>query len=518
MRSNTRSWFAALLCMPLVAINGLAQAQALAPRSNAVPKPIEEVIQIVNHHCGACHKVPPPNILPKKNWPGVVQTMADLSHKMMGKVFISEEHLHDIKAYYYGSSPTELPRLPYLPASKSPVVFQVRELGAGSSKPLAVDIAPGLSGTATDFLLADAEQKKLLQLVRKGDQWQEKTLARAEVPVNTQVVDIDADGDKDILLADLGMLPPASDKVGKVYLLRQQQAGQFTQELLIGDLGRVTDAQAADLDGDGDLDIAIAVFGGNNQGEIIWLENRAGQYHRQQLLAVAGALNITPADLNGDGLIDLVALIAQEHEMIVGFINRGAGQFERDVLARAPHPMFGSTSMTLVDMDKDGDVDIVFTNGDAFDLQTEPKPYHGVQWLENRGKLQFQFHDIGRFYGAAHVVAGDMDGDGDVDIVASSWVNFWRDPNRQTLVWYENNGRHQFTAHPIANQPAGLVSLQLVDVTGDGRLDIVAAAFRMDLLLDDLGFNSPPEVRPDPATTAKQNARVLVFENKAAAK
>ncbi|MFC3116007.1 FG-GAP-like repeat-containing protein [Cellvibrio fontiphilus] len=518
MRSNTRSWFAALLCIPLFAINSLAQAQALAPKSKPVPKPIEEVIQIVNHHCGACHKVPPPNILPKQNWPRVVQTMADLSHKMMSKVFISEEHLHDIKAYYYGSSPTELPRLPYLPASKSPVVFQVRELGARSSKPLAVDIAPGLTGTARDFLLADAEQKKLVQLFRTGDEWQEKILASAEVPVNTQVIDIDADGDKDILLADLGMMPPASDKVGKVYLLRQQAKGEFKQELLLGGLGRVTDAQAADLDADGDLDIAIAVFGGNNQGEIIWLENRAGQYHKHQLFAFAGALNITPADLNGDGLLDLVALIAQEHEMIVAFINRGAGQFEKGVLARAPHPMFGSTSMTLVDMDKDRDVDIVFTNGDAFDLQTEPKPYHGVQWLENRGTLQFQFHDIGRFYGAAHVVAGDIDGDGDVDVVASSWVNFWRDPNRQTLVWYENNGQQKFTAHPIASQPAGLVSLQLVDVTGDGRLDIVAAAFRMDLLLDDLGFNSPPEARPDPTTHGKQNARVLVFENKAAAK
>ena len=61
------------------------------------------------------------------------------------------------------------------------------------------------------------------------------------------------------------------------------------------------------------------------------------------------------------------------------------------------------------------------SNGDALDTQPDPKPYHGVQWQENRGNLQFQFHDIGRYYGAAVARAGD----GDLDVVAGSWLNFW---------------------------------------------------------------------------------------------
>jgi hypothetical protein len=218
--------------------------------------------------------------------------------------------------------------------------------------------------------------------------------------------------------------------------------------------------------------------------------------------------------LNGDGRIDLATLIAQEHEMIVGFINSGGGVFEKTLLARAPHPMYGSTSMSTVDLDGDQDVDILFTNGDAFDAQTDPKPYHGVQWLENTGQLKFVFHEIGRFYGAAAAVAGDLDRDGDLDVVASSWINFWIDDRRQALVWYENDGKQGFTARPVATRPAGLTTLQLVDVTGDGALDIVAGALRMDLLLGQLDYDYRAS-RLFPASLEGQtHPRVVVFENK----
>ena len=257
-------------------------------------------------------------------------------------------------------------------------------------------------------------------------------------------------------------------------------------------IGRTTDARAADLDNDDDLDLLVAVFGGGTVGGILWLEKTdTDEYVRHDVLGVSGALNATPVDLDADGRMDFVSLIAQEYESVVAFMNRGSGRFEQVMLGRAPHPMYGFTGMSLADLDGDGDTDILMSNGDALDTQPDPKPYHGVQWLENRGELQFQFHDIGRFYGAATATAGDIDGDGDLDVLAGSWLNFWDDPRRQSLVWFENDGNKGFTRRGMLTRPTGIVALALEDVTGDDRVDIVAGVLRLDLMMQMMRGEAP---------------------------
>lgn len=451
--------------------------------ATAAPKTVEEISLLINQYCSACHKVPPPNVLPKASWPRVIKLMAELSEASFGREFISAEHVRDITALYYGSSSKELPVLPYLEDPGNALEFSAYSLKQKSSLPLILNInAVDLGrGKGKEFLVCDGERKQLLLLSSSNSGWQETPLADIDIPISTQVIDYDGDGLMDIVAADLGIYPLTNDLEGKVFLLRQQASGKFIKETLITGLGRTTDIEVLDLDQDGDLDIAVAVFGGG-VGEVFWMENLGKDKHRKhQLLELSGALNISAGDLNGDGKMDLVSLVAQEHEMIVSFINQGKGVFKPEVLAQAPHPMFGSTSMTLVDLDGDKDLDIVFTNGDAFDTQEDPKPYHGVQWLENLGNVKFHYHNIGRFYGAASVAVGDLDLDGDLDLVVGSWVNYWDDPKRRSLIWYENNGKQHFTPRPIANQPAGIVTLALEDISGDGRLDIIAGSFRMDL-------------------------------------
>lgn len=472
-----------VLLLPVLSSQIYAQTNAQTSSVSAAPKTVEEVLVLVNQYCSACHKVPSPNVLPKDSWPRVVSLMADLAYTRFGREFISAEHVRDITAFYYGSSPEKLPVLPYLEVSNPPLEFALTALEDKARLPLilnvnAVDFG---RGKGTEFLVSDGGSSQLNLLKRSAQGWSETPLAEITIPASTQVVDYDGDGLLDIVVADLGVYPLTTELAGKIILLRQQASGKFAREILFDGLGRTSDVRVLDLDQDGDKDIAVAVFGGAT-GEIFWMENLGSGKHRKHLLfELSGALNVSAGDINGDGKVDLVSLIAQEHEMIMGFINQGNGNFKREILARAPHPMFGSTAMVLIDLDGDQDLDIVFTNGDAFDTQVDPKPYHGVQWLENLGNLKFQFHNIGRFYGAASVAVGDLDLDGDLDLVVGSWVNYWDDPKRHSMVWYENNGRQEFTPHPIADAPAGIVTIALEDVTGDGRPDIVAGSFRMDL-------------------------------------
>lgn len=503
-------------CLAALAVTGAAQDTAPddPPAQRAT---VEQVIAQVNQYCGSCHAVPPPDILPKRHWPVVIETMAEIAQRRFGRANISREELRNITAFYYGNAPQALPVLPPVPDAPAGA-FVMKEIGAPAALPYVTNVnaSPVSKPREVEFIVSDGAARKVSLLRRQRQSWRETPLADADIPVHTQAVDFDGDGDLDVLVAELGQFPPQDVKAGKVSLLRQVAPGKFVKERLQEGLGRVSDARALDLDADGDLDLVIAVFGGGDVGELFWLENiaqgkSAPRYRKHSLLELSGAIGVEPADLDGDGRTDLVVLIAQEHESIVAFVNRGGGEFEQRVLARAPHPMYGSTSLSVVDLDRDGDVDILFTNGDAFDAQTDPKPYHGVQWLENRGALEFEFHDIGRFYGAATAVAGDLDGDGDIDVVAGSWVNFWDDPRRHALVWYENDGRQNFTAHGLATRPAGIVSLQLVDVNGDGAPDIVAGALRMDLLLAKLGAEYKAGRLFPPASGLLP--RVLVFEN-----
>ena len=441
--------------------------------------------------------------MPKKDWPVAIRIMADLAASRMGQEFISAGVLRDITAYYYGSSPEALPVLSYYENSSTSLTFFKSGLGTTSTTPMVINVkSVELGGTgSTQFLVCDGGRNEVSLLTREAESWRETVLAEVQVPSHTEVVDYDRDGDKDIIVAALGLFPPSDRLAGKLLILRQSAAGTFDKEVLLEGVGRVSDARPVDIDSDGDLDLA-------------WLENLGkGKHIKHMLLNGSGALNVSPVDLNADGRPDLVSLISQEHEMIVALINRGQGKFDHVSLARFPHPMVGLTGMKLVDLDGDKDVDILFTNGDALDLQKDPKPYHGVQWLENTGELKFQLHDIGRFYGAATAVAGDLDADGDLDVVAGSWINYWEDPQRQSLIWFENDGKQNFTRQNIASKPPGIVSLELKDITGDDRLDIVAAVFRVDMLNESLAADSGRDGSRGEAEIL--HARVILLENAA---
>ena len=152
--------------------------------------------------------------------------------------------------------------------------------------------------------------------------------------------------------------------------------------------------------------------------------------------------------------MDFVTVLAQEHETVLAYINKGTGDFsfEQKVIYAAPHPNWGSSGIQLVDLDKDGDLDVLLTHGDTFD-DGIVKPYHGIQWLENTGSYPFVEHtlaaDARRPPGA---MPADLDGDGDLDIVACALLAGGSDVDEKTLpalVWLEQTKPGAFVRHTI---------------------------------------------------------------------
>jgi hypothetical protein len=340
-----------------------------------------------------------------------------------------------------------------------------------------------------DVLACDALRNRIgwIRQFPKGT-FTEVTIAEVPAPAHVTAIDFDGDADLDLLVAALGVLMPSNNRVGSVMLFENDGRQRFTPHLLADRIARVADVQPGDLDGDGDLDLAVAGFG-YDDGDTSWLENKGGwKFEQHVLLRLSGPINTIVTDLNRDGRPDIVALVSQEWEEIWAFVNEGGGRFTPTMIWGSTNADFGSSWISVADLDRDGDPDIVYSNGDAFDYApANSRPWQGVQWLENTGALQFTFHRLADFPGASSPQASDIDGDGDLDVVVVSANNDWNDPSAPSIVWLENDGRMRFAMHAIASSPTHLITLAVGDLDGDGRPDLVAAGMHINRPYDRMG-------------------------------
>jgi hypothetical protein len=340
-----------------------------------------------------------------------------------------------------------------------------------------------------DVLACDALKNQVVWIRQVSkDTYIETSLADIPAPAHTEAIDIDGDGDLDLVVAALGVLMPSNNRVGSILILENDGRQHFTKHVIADQIARVADARAGDLDGDGDLDLAVAGFG-YDDGETSWFENKGSWTFEQHVLQrLSGPINTIVADINRDGSPDIVALVSQEWEEIWAFINDGRGHFTARMIWGSTNADFGSSWISLVDMDRDGDIDILYSNGDAFDYAPpNSRPWQGVQWLENQGGMSFAFHRIADLQGASSPQAVDLDGDGDIDVVVVTANNDWNDRMAPSLVWLENNGRLQFAPHAVSTSPTHLITLAVGDLDGDGQPDLVAGGMHISRPYDRMG-------------------------------
>ena len=355
-------------------------------------------------------------------------------------------------------------------------------------RPLVANVAlADLDGNGlTDIVVADGAANRVTWIRQApAGTFTEQVLAEIAGPAHVQPVDLDRDGDLDIAVASMGVLFPNNARIGSVIVLENDGRQSFTSRVLIDQVARVSDVRAGDLDGDGDLDLSVAQFG-YDQGETRWMENLGGwRFESHVLQTLSGAINAEIADVDGDRDLDIVSLVSQEWEEIYVFVNDGHGAFSPTRVFGASNEDFGSSWISLADLDRDGDADVIYSNGDAFDYAPPTgRGWNGLQWLENRGNVRFVYHRIGDFSGASSPQAADLDGDGDTDIAVVSAYNNWEQPDAQSLAWFENDGKMGFTLHPLATSPTHLITLAIGNLDGDSRPDLVTGGMHMSYPYD----------------------------------
>lgn len=221
------------------------------------------------------------------------------------------------------------------------------------------------------------------------DGWRETELGRYLIPQNAEPVDIDSDGDLDLI---------GGVRVGpRIVLFRNDGAANFT-ELPIVSTGPATggfNMDYADLNMDGRIDIVAATdVDGGFANELAWFEQPADlsqpwTHHRIGTFGPDWMIGIALADIDGDGDMDAISggysRGPRDHDedlpietpmgRLGWFENPGdaAQPWPRHEISRRERGMFDK--FIAADMDHDGDIDFAFTRGNS-------NPYDGVFWLE----------------------------------------------------------------------------------------------------------------------------------------
>jgi hypothetical protein len=331
-----------------------------------------------------------------------------------------------------------------------------------------------------DILACDDHLNAVIWLRQVATGRFEESILMADLPspVHVEAADMTGSGHLDLLVACMGEVFPNNDKIGSIVILENDGHQHYTKHIIAEHIPRVTDIRAGDFDGDGKPDLAVALFG-YDQGEIRWLKNLGNwQFESHTLLSLSGTINVCVADMTGNHHLDIVAVVSQQWEEVHLFQNDGTGNFTDKILFGSTNEDFGSSGISLCDLNRDGRPDILYTNGDGFAYADPGKrPWHGVQWLENLGQGFFRFHRIGDLPGAYSPVGMDLDGKGVMDVVCVSSFNDWQNPVAASLVAFKNDGKMNFTLHVLAYEPTQLITCAAGDLYGTGRPSIVAGGF-----------------------------------------
>ncbi|WP_170134767.1 T9SS type A sorting domain-containing protein [Marinirhabdus gelatinilytica] len=274
--------------------------------------------------------------------------------------------------------------------------------------------------------------------------------------------DLDGDGDNDIVVAQI---------FEDTFYWQENLDGEGNfgpQQIIDDNADNAYEAIPADLDGDGDLDLVAAI---SDDSRAVWYENLDGQGNFGSLRVISNVQlacrSVFPADIDGDGDLDVVANSGGD-VTISWFENEdGLGNFgpKKIVAGEALYV----ADVFCADMDGDGDLDIVGTTN------AEDR----VAWHENLdglGAFGPQQIITNEALSCTSIFCGDLDNDGDIDVLYSSTPNSTIENSQ--IAWSENlDGQGTFGGKLIIGDELQLTrEVYAADIDSDGDLDVFAAS------------------------------------------
>lgn len=266
-----------------------------------------------------------------------------------------------------------------------------------------------------------------------------------------------------ILLADLdqnGSLDviQSMDNTNILYLLNGIGGAAFSEpQFIYGATDIILTTALADMDGDGDLDLVTHYA----NGEIYLFVNLGGTINTQsQLVATLPPdfyTEICVGDINGDGAPDLITKAGNEVGLLA---SDGTGMLSAYVPVLSLSMVI---HIALGDLDADGDLDIVLSRGSIF-MQVHRYLNDGTGSFSLAGSVTPGEFDI------VGIQIADLDADVANDIIYGSFF--------EHRIWYQLNMGTGLFAPPelITSSALGVYALHALDMDGDGDLDVLSSS------------------------------------------
>jgi len=290
---------------------------------------------------------------------------------------------------------------------------------------------------------------------KTGSTWSQKTVdSSAQRAFNLAIGDLTGDGLNDIAAATYDG--------SRVTLYTNSDNGSNWSESTIGSISYPRYVRIVDFDNDGKNDTIVG--GGSGSYELAAFYQGPSSWIKHSITReVMNPQAFSVFDMDDDGDHDFIASGVSASQLV-----------QIETLTSSPPPTFNLTwledggvkdirAMDYHDMNSDGLTDIILVGYSS----------GWVGWMENDGvpyDSPGTLHKIGVLGNPIKVMAADVDGDDDKDIVALS--------SSGTVTWWENNGDpySMWQQYTITTNVPSAYSMYAGDFTGDGKADVVTSS------------------------------------------
>ena len=440
------------------------------------PDPPKPEASLYHQYCASCHRAPEINTLPKDVWKnGVLPDMLnrmDLAEMYTDPATIPSGFRPKIKLaewtaiqnYIISQAPQHLKTIPK----------QTSAILKGFT-PTALPLDTN-NGAFFTFLQFEPETYSVLSGNING------VLSRHHFQSGT--TEIIYEGETPItwynkersteFITEVGILDPSDEERGKI-VMRTEGDALLLPQIYHRPVHTITE----DLNKDGSIELVVSEFG-NETGRLSLLyKNEANQYERKILLNQPGCLKTMIKDMNNDGKQDVIVMTSQANESITILYQEENLSFRAERVLEFD-PVYGSSWFELVDYNNDGFDDLITVNGDNADKSYVHKPYHGLRIHLNNGRNEFTEAYFYPMHGATRFVTDDFDQDGDLDFGILSTFPDYENMPEYSFVYLENKNAENYSFETKLLPDPNLGRWFLMDkgdIDGDGDIDILLSSF-----------------------------------------